>query len=166
MCGAARGEPIARAAASSNAWERAGARTLKGLPHAEPRFAGGPGGAKRTPSDTPGRRRASAARLTSAKREGGVRVRARARFPPEDPRRAKPKGATSSRRTNPAAAARDSRKGKSPETAAHWAGPALSATGAPVGETVRGFFRPETRRIPFGRRRLRRANPRSAAGVK
>jgi hypothetical protein len=40
MCGAARGESIARTAARSNAWERAGARTLKGLLHAVSRLAG------------------------------------------------------------------------------------------------------------------------------
>ena len=40
------------------------------------------------------------------------------------PKRVKPKGAASVRRTNPAAVARDSRKGESPGTAARWAGPA------------------------------------------
>jgi hypothetical protein len=39
-------------------------------------------------------------------------VKTRARFSPADPRRAKPKGATSGRRTNPVTVARDSRKGK------------------------------------------------------
>jgi hypothetical protein len=89
--------------------------------------------AKWRPIETPGRRWVSPARAVSAKREGGVRVRARTRSLPVDPRRVKPKGATSSCRTNPASAARDSRKGKSPETAAPWAGPTPLATGAPVG---------------------------------
>jgi hypothetical protein len=47
-------------------------------------------------------------------------------------------------------------------------GPAhpLRRTGTPMGETVCGCFRAETHRIPFGRRKLRRANPKSAAGMK
>jgi hypothetical protein len=90
------------------------------------RASGLPGaadGAKRRPSDTPRRRSAFVARWTSAKRAGGAWAKARARFPPADPRRAKPMGAASGRRTKPVPDARDSRKGKSPETAACWAGP-------------------------------------------
>jgi len=56
-------------------------------------------------------------------------VKARARLLPANPRRAKPKGAASGRRTNPVSAARDSRKGQSPETAARWAGPPLRGGG-------------------------------------
>jgi len=62
--------------------------------------------------------------------------------------------------------ARDSRKGKNPETAAYLGRPNASATGAPIGETVGGFILGVMPRIPFGRRKLRRVNPMSAAGVK
>jgi len=50
-------------------------------------------------------------------------VKTRARRTPGCPKRAKPKGASSSRRVNTRPAARDSRKGKNPETAARRAGP-------------------------------------------
>jgi hypothetical protein len=76
-------------------------------------------------TETPRRRRVPAARPASAKRMGGARTRVRARPLPTNPERAKPKGASGGRRTNPASAARDSRKGQSPEAAARWAGPAL-----------------------------------------
>lgn len=52
-------------------------------------------------------------------------MKARTRLLPADPKRVKPKGATSARRANPPPVARDSRKGQSPETAARWAGPPL-----------------------------------------
>jgi hypothetical protein len=45
-------------------------------------------------------------------------VKARTRLWPEDPRRAKPKGASSGWRTNTLSAARDSREGQSPGTEA------------------------------------------------
>jgi hypothetical protein len=81
-------------------------------------------GARQRPIDTPGRRRCrSQDRFREARgRSLGVSP---ARPLPAYPKRAKPKGATSGRRTNPAAAARDSRKGESPEAAARWAGPLL-----------------------------------------
>jgi hypothetical protein len=41
-----------------------------------------------------------------------------------------------------------------------------SASGISAGETVGGFFQAETPGKPFARRKLRRVNPRSAAGVK
>jgi hypothetical protein len=44
-------------------------------------------------------------------------------FCPAGPRRAKPKGASSGRRPNPAPTARDARQGQSPGTAADWSGP-------------------------------------------
>jgi hypothetical protein len=138
----------------------------KGCPMRASGLPGAADGAKRRPRETPGRRWAFAERRMSAKRAGGVRAKARTRFPPVDPRRAKPKGASGGKRTKPATSARDSRKGHSPETAACWAGPPPSATGAPTGETVCGPLRPETRRTPFERRKLRRANPKSAAGAK
>jgi len=65
----------------------------------------------------------------------------------------------------PCRVARDSRKGRNPGTAACQAGLHFGA-GIPTGGTVGGFFRSETGWIPSGRRKLRRVNPRSAAGVK
>jgi len=62
--------------------------------------------------------------------------------------------------------ARDSWKGEIPGTAAYLGRPNASATGAPIGETVGGLIWGEYLRIPFGRRKLRRVNPMSAAGVK
>ena len=82
-------------------------------------------GAKRRPKETPRRRSTFAERRVSAKRVGGVRGKPRTRFPSADPRRVKPKGATGGWRTKHVLAARDSRKGRSPETAARGAGPAL-----------------------------------------
>jgi len=61
----------------------------------------------------------------SAKRVSGDRAKSRPRLRPVHPRRAKPKGAASSRRANPTPAARDSGKGRSPGTAACRAGPLL-----------------------------------------
>jgi hypothetical protein len=52
-------------------------------------------------------------------------VKARAKLQSADPERAKPKGVSGDCRTNPAAVARDSRKGESPEAAARWAAQAL-----------------------------------------
>jgi hypothetical protein len=88
------------------------------------------------------------------------------KVPAVSPERAKPKGASGGHRTNPAAVARDSRKGQSPEAAARWAGPPPRRREKPTGKTARGCFRPETWRIPSERRKLRRANPMSAAGMK
>jgi hypothetical protein len=102
----------------------------------------------------------------SPKRVRGEWAKARSRLTLADPRRAKPMGAASGRRRKTASDARDSRKGQSPGTAARRAGPTPSATVATAGKTVSGSFRAETRRIPCGRGKLRRANPRSAAGVK
>jgi hypothetical protein len=72
-------------------------------------------------------------------------VKARAKLQSADPERAKPKGVSGDCRTNPAAVARDSRKGESPEAAARWAGPGASAPGIPTGKTARGFILAETR---------------------
>jgi len=68
------------------------------------------------------------------KRVGGARVRARARLASEDPGRAKPKGAASGCRTNPATVARDSRQGESLGAAVRWAGPSASADGKTDGK--------------------------------
>jgi hypothetical protein len=84
-----------------------------------------PGGVKRVSIDTPRRRQLPPSGAGWAKRVGGVRAKSRIRHSPENPTRAKPKGAASGRQVNPRPVARDSRKGQSPETAARWAGPPL-----------------------------------------
>jgi len=116
--------------------------------------------------DTPRRRPLPVARLVVAKARGRSAGESPCNVPAACLKRAKPKGAASGRRTNPVAVARDSRKGESPETAARWAGPAQQRREKPTGKTVCGFIRAETRRIPSVRRKLRRANPKSAAGMK
>jgi hypothetical protein len=166
MYGAAQGQSITQAAARSNARERSGARTLEGLFRSSSGLPGAPGGTKRTPIETPRRRRAPVARLTTAKRVGGVRVRARIRRSSADPRRVKPMGASSGRRTNHASGRQGLSEGSKPGNRGSLGRPIASAAGLPTRETVRGCFPPETARIPSGRRKLRRVNPMSAAGVK
>jgi hypothetical protein len=61
--------------------------------------------------------------LPAAKRVGGALAKSSVSLSPANPVRAKPKGATSADRTNPAARARDSGLGQYPEAAARWAGP-------------------------------------------
>jgi len=133
---------IARAGFSSSAQDRTGARTLKGLPCALARLAGRADKARSKPIDTLRRRQLSAVRSSPGKRVGGVRVKPRTRFRLESPKRAKPKGAASLRVINTDPPTRDFRKGRSPETAARWAGPArFVGPGSPTGETVRGCDR-------------------------
>jgi len=67
---------------------------------------------------------------------------------------------------NPRTVARDSGKGRNPGTAACQAGPALRRRVYRQCETVCGFFQAETFGLPFQRRKLRRVNPKSAAGAK
>jgi len=67
---------------------------------------------------------------------------------------------------NPRLVARDSWEGQNPETGTLLGRPNASAAGTTVGQTVCGFIRVVTLRIPSGRRNLRRVNPMSAAGVK
>jgi hypothetical protein len=66
----------------------------------------------------------------------------------------------------PCSAARDSREGESPGTAIQWAGPPPSAGGITAGRNGRWVHAGGNARIPRGRRKLRRGNPKSAAGVK
>jgi hypothetical protein len=165
MRDAARGEPIARAGTRSNVRERSGARTLKGLFRPAVRLAGQADGAKREPIDTPRRRRVRR-EVGPAKRVGGAWVKARARLSSASPRRVKPKGAASGWRANPASAHQALLEGQKPRNRGPLGRPTASAAGLPMGQTVRGCFRAETRRIPSGKGRLRRVNPRSAAGVR
>ena len=79
----------------------------------------------------------------------------------------KPKGAAGVRRANNTAGARDSRTGQSPEATVVRAG--LAASRGVVNRTNNWHVGPLGRKrteYRSGRRKLRRANPRSAAGVK
>jgi len=142
-------------------------KPYKGCPSHRYRFGGvGPGRTRRGLIDTLGRRPSwPQGWLGEACERGAGEIPPR--FASRNPKRAKPRGASSGRRANHASGARDFRKGQSPGTAAIRAGHlAFGRDGISDGETVRGFFRAETRRKPFGRGRLRRANPMSAAGAK
>jgi hypothetical protein len=123
-------------------------------------------GPKRRLIDTLRRRCVRRVIAGPAKRVRGDRAKSWSRPLLEYLRRVNPKGASSGRRVNHTPAARDSRKGQSLGIAAYLGRPNASAAGAPVGQTVCGLFRSVTRRIPFERRKLRRVNPKSAAGVK
>jgi len=125
MYDAAQGELIARVDPCSNMRARAGARTLEGsscpIRPACRAERTGPGGSRVTLWGAGGPVHVAAA----AKRVRGARVKPRARLLLENPKRAKPKGASSGRRVKTRWPARDSRKGRNPETAARWAGPSL-----------------------------------------
>jgi len=129
------------------------------------RFSGDRMGRGSKQSETPGRRRpvARSAGQARGRKHGRNPVR---RFVPRNPKRAKPKGAASGRRTNPAAGARDSRKGESPEAAARWAGPAQQR-GSNQREKRQVGSSPRKRGgyLPRGESSAGR-NPRSAAGTK
>jgi hypothetical protein len=102
----------------------------------------------------------------AAKRERGDRGRPRSRPPRANPRRANPKGASSGRRAKPTAGRQGLPGGQAQKPRP--AGPASCFGGwfHLREETVGGCVRAETHgRLP-GRRKLRRGNPRSAAGVK
>jgi hypothetical protein len=149
-----------------NAQQRLGARTLKGLPLRPVRFSERVGKVKPRPIDTPRRRRPAVVRPPSGKRVGGAWAKSRARPRLEGPRRVKPKGAASFRLINSVPETRDSRKGQSPEAAARRAGPPLRRRDNRREKRHVGPTAAETRWQPSGRRKLRRVNPKSAAGVK
>jgi hypothetical protein len=115
------------------------------------------GGTRRPLSETPRRRRAAAARLRFAKREGGTGARASVRRLPSNPGRGEAQG-SSRRSTHSSCVGREGLPaGLKPRSRGPLGRPTASAAGKPTGETARGSFRPETRRIPAERRRLRRA---------
>jgi hypothetical protein len=105
-------------------------------------------------------------RACSGKCVRGDRAKPRSRLSRENPRRVKPKGAASGWRAKHTSGRQGLSKGSKPRNRGLSGRPAASAARATTGETVGGCFRAVTRRIPFERGRLRRANPRSAAGVK
>jgi len=111
MQDAARGEPIARRAARSNVWDRIGAETLEGLLRPQVLFRQGlwaePAEAERNSGALVGlvvRRRVCEAR---ERRLGEIPASACV----ANPRRVKPKGASSECRVKSPVVARDSRKG-------------------------------------------------------
>jgi hypothetical protein len=114
--------------------------------------------------DTLWRRRQGVSRGEEARerRSGEIPIKASV----SSPGRAKPKGATSGRCAKHIPVARDSRKGQSPETAARRAGPCTSCVRVYRRVNGRWVLPDGNGRIPCERRKLRRANPRSAAGAK
>lgn len=106
------------------------------------------------------------ARSRSTKRVGGGGAKSRPRL-----RRRSLKGRTPGEHPaggalTASSSARDSRQGRSPETAALRSGVSPWRHVSSRRQTVRGSFRSSNARIPVGRRKLRRDNPMSAAGVK
>jgi hypothetical protein len=93
-------------------------------------------------------------------------VKARARLSRVGPRRVKPKGAAGGRCANHTDGRKGLSRGSKPRNRGLPGRPAASAARRTVGETVCGFTRAVTRRVPFERGKLRRVNPMSAAGVK
>jgi hypothetical protein len=144
-----------------------GARTPEGLSHAAPRGPPlGAYGTRREPIDTLGRRRIRPLAVVPEKRVRGGRAKSRPRLSSADPKRAKPRGAAGGRCAKPTPDRKGLSKGSKPRNRGLPVGPSASAAGVPEGKTVCGCFRAVTRRIPFERGKLRRANPMSAAGVK
>jgi hypothetical protein len=66
-----------------------------------------------------------------------------------NPRRAKPMGASITRRAKPTSARWTLSKGSKPRNRSLPSRPGATASGIPAGETVSGCFRAETDRIPF-----------------
>jgi hypothetical protein len=122
--------------------------------------------AERKPIDTLGRWRLRRFVVGLTKRERGDRVKPRSRFPPKYPKRAKPKGASSDERAKHMTRRQGLLQGSKPRNRGLLGRPVASAMGKPVGKTVGGCFQVVTRRIPCERAKLRRVNPRSAAGAK
>jgi hypothetical protein len=142
---------------------RAGAKTPEGL--LQPTFVvyHGEGGAERTPIDTLGRRRPGESPVRKARERRRGEILAKADV--ADPRGGKPRGASSAGRVNHACCRQGLSGGRNPGTAVWRAGPRFGV-GIPSGETVSGFSCSGNGQDPAGRRKLRRVNPTSAAGVK
>jgi len=158
MCGTARSEFIARTGQCSNDWDRAGAETLKGRVRLRPAACRGTrrAGARAD--------RNSEARGESPKRVGGGRAKSRPRLSRRalegrNPREQPAVGAlnTCSPPGTPGRA-----KTQEPRSAEP-ASPLARYTG---GRNGRWVLSDGNVRIPFWRRKLRRVNPRSAAGAK
>jgi len=93
-------------------------------------------------------------------------VKTRARFPKASPGRLKPKGVSSGWRTKTPSGRQGLSEGRNPRNRGLLGRPSASAMGLPVGGTVCGVEPGVMTRGPSGRRKLRRVNPKSAAGVK
>jgi hypothetical protein len=97
------------------------------------------------------------------RRPGGISVKALAGRPWKG---GNPGEHPASRRANHAPARKGLSEGSKPRSRGLAGRVVAPATAVPAGETAGGFFRAETRRKPFERGKLRRVNPRSAAGTK
>jgi hypothetical protein len=103
---------------------------------------------------------------SAVKRARGDRAKPRSRLPKANPRRGNPRGASSGRRAKPTAGRQGLSGGQAQEPRP--AGP-TSCFGRRFHlreERSVGVARAVTHRRPSGRRKLRRVNPRSAAGVR
>jgi len=83
-----------------------------------------------------------------------------------NPRRVKPKGASSGRRSKPTFDRQGFPKGSIPRNRSLRVRPSAPVAGSPVEGTVSGSIRTVMAGCLFGRRKLRRVNPKSAAGAK
>jgi hypothetical protein len=116
--------------------------------------------------------RYSGARLAHCSQAGHQACERRSRGQPRSrlslvgPKRAKPRGASSRRWVNRPSPCQGLLEGQKPRSRGLPGRPTASAVGETGGETACGCIRAETRRRPSARRKLRRVNPMSAAGVK
>jgi hypothetical protein len=128
--------------------------------------AGDRGRTRREPMDTLGRRLGRRVTATPTKRVRGGRAKSRQGCRERALEGRNPREHPAVDVLNPRPVARDSREGQSPETVARRGRPSASVAGLPAGGTVGGCVRSGNGRMPSGRRKLRRVNPKSAAGAK
>jgi hypothetical protein len=134
MPDAMRGEHIARRTLRSNVRDQAGVQTLEGSrrPLHICKYASADG-AERRPIDTLWCRRVPRFVAGLAKHVRGDRAKSQSRPSPENPRRVKPKGVASSRRTKPSCDCQGLPKGSKPRSRGLSGRPGASAAGIPLG---------------------------------
>jgi hypothetical protein len=151
---------------SSNDRDQLGAETLRGcLILSRTAWPGGADGMKQKLIETLGCRRCGASRSEEARERRSDEIPVKASV--NNLGRVKPKGATSGRRTKHTSG----RQGlvgwvKAQKSQLVKPAPALRCKGIQTSQRYVGSSRPETVWLPAARRKLRRANPRSAAGAK
>jgi hypothetical protein len=142
MPDARRGEHIARRPPRSNVRDQVGAETLEGSsrPLLICKYAWADG-AERGLIETLWCRRVRRFVAGPGKHVRGDRAKFRSRPSPENPRRVKPKGVASSRRTKPSSGCQGLPKGAKPRNRGLSGRPGASAAGIPLGRMVGGFIR-------------------------
>jgi hypothetical protein len=168
MCAVARGEPIARIGGGFECRGRAGARTLRGSPCPIPPRLAAAGGRGQATADRDSEVLPRRVRQNeSQKHVRGDRAKSRSRLSAGEPWKGQnPREQPAVAALITSAAVRDSGQGQSPGTAACRAGPSLRRREQRQDKRYVGPADAETRRQPSRRRKLRRVNPMSAAGVK